>query len=179
MTDLERTAFMRLMLTAAMGDIRGQITAFRDLGALPVDTDIDDVIRELGLDQQPIDPTKLSQEELVGELQRIIKALLGMGARLPKILMLYVKNLVFLDAAIANLAPDLDLISEFANLSTHMAVTHGDRFAAEIGVGAEQFQVDQDAIRASLGIVDDPGTAITYRELQKRREIIRKRLERR
>ncbi|MFN7149377.1 MAG: ABC1 kinase family protein [Microthrixaceae bacterium] len=179
MTDLERTAFMRLMLTAAMGDIRGQITAFRDLGALPADTDIDDVISELGLDQQPIDPTKLSQEELVGELQRIIKALLGMGARLPKILMLYVKNLVFLDAAIANLAPDLDLISEFANLSTHMAVTHGDRFAAEIGVGAEQFQVDQNAIRASLGIVDDPGTAITYRELQKRREIIRKRLERR
>lgn len=179
MTDLERTAFMRLMLTAAMGDIRGQITAFRDLGALPADTDIDDVIRELGLDQQPIDPTTLSQEELVGELQRIIKALLGMGARLPKILMLYVKNLVFLDAAIANLAPDLDLISEFANLSTHMAVTHGDRFAAEIGVGAEQFQVDQDAIRASLGIVDDPGTAVTYRELQKRREIIRKRLDRR
>lgn len=179
MTDLERTAFMRLMLTAAMGDIRGQITAFRDLGALPADTDIDDVISELGLDQQPIDPTKLSQEELVGELQRIIKALLGMGARLPKILMLYVKNLVFLDAAIANLAPDLDLITEFANLSTHMAVTHGDRFAAEIGVGAEQFQVDQGAIRASLGIVDDPGTAITYRELQKRREIIRKRLERR
>jgi ubiquinone biosynthesis protein len=179
MTDLERTAFMRLMLTAAMGDIRGQITAFRDLGALPADTDIDDVIRELGLDQQPIDPTKLSQEELVGELQRIIKALLGMGARLPKILMLYVKNLVFLDAAIANLAPDLDLISEFANLSTHMAVTHGDRFAAEIGVGAEQFRVDQDAIRASLGIVDDPGTAVTYRELQRRREIIRKRLDRR
>ena len=64
MTDLERTAFMRLMLSGAMGDIRGQIAAFRDLGALPPDTDIDDVIAELGLDQQPIDPTKLSQEEL-------------------------------------------------------------------------------------------------------------------
>jgi ubiquinone biosynthesis protein len=179
MTDLERTAFMRLMLTAAMGDIRGQITAFRDLGALPPDTDIDDVISELGLDQQPFDPTKLSQDELVGELQRIIKALLGMGARLPKILMLYVKNLVFLDAAIANLAPDLDLISEFAALSTHMAVTHGDRFAAEIGVSAEQFEVDPDAIRASFGIIDEPETTVTYRELQRRRELIRKRLERR
>ncbi len=179
MTELERTAFMRLMLTSAMGDVRGQLTAFRDLGALPRDSDLDDVIAELGLDQQPFDPTKLSQEELVGELQRIIKALLGMGARLPKILMLYVKNLVFLDAAIANLAPDLDLITEFANLSTHLAMTHGDRFAAEIGMSAETFKVDPDAIRANLGIIDEPEVTVTYRELQKRREMIRKRLERR
>lgn len=179
MTDLERTAFLRLMIAGAMGDIRGQLTAFRDLGALPADTDLDDVISELRLDQQPIDPTTLSQEELVGELQRIIKALLGMGARLPKILMLYVKNLVFLDAAIANLAPDLDLIGEFANLSTRLATTHGERLAAEIGVAAEEFRVDEAAIKAGFGIVDDDGGGVTYRDLQQRREVIRKRLERR
>src|SRR5690606_5229283 len=98
LTDLERTAFLRLMLTAAMGDIPGQITAFRDLGALPADTDIAEVISDLGLDQRPVDPTSLTQEQLVNEIQRITKALMGMGARLPKILMLYVKNLVFLDA---------------------------------------------------------------------------------
>ena len=178
MTDLERTAFMRLMLSGAMGDIPGQITAFRDLGALPADTDIDDVIRELGLDRAPIDPTTLSQEELVGELQRIIKALLAMGARMPKILMLYVKNLVFLDAAIANLAPDLDLIAEFAALSTHMANTHGERFADEIGMSAEHFRVDEAAIRAGFGVVDDE-EPVTYRDLQRRREVIRRRLERR
>jgi ubiquinone biosynthesis protein len=179
MTELERTAFLRLMISGAMGDVRGQITAFRDLGALPPDTDIDDVIRELRLDQQPIDPTTLTQEELVGELQRIIKALLGMGARLPKILMLYVKNLVFLDAAIANLAPDLDLIGEFARLSTYLATTHGDRLAAEIGVSAEEFRVDEAAIKAGFGIVDDGASAVTYRDLQQRREVIRRRLERR
>lgn len=178
MTDLERTAFMRLMITAAMGDIRGQIAAFRDLGALPPDTDIDDVIRELRLDQQPIDPTALSQEELVAELQRIIKALMGMGARLPKILMLYVKNLVFLDAAIANLAPDLDLIAEFANLSMHLTTTHGERLAAEIGVAPTDFAVDHDAIRASFGIVDEEAP-VTYQELKRRREVIRRRLDRR
>ncbi len=179
MTDLQRTAFLRLMITGAMGDIRGQIAAFRDLGALPPDTDLDDVIRELRLDQQLVDPTTLSQEQLVGEIQRVIKALLGMGARLPKILMLYVKNLVFLDAAIANLAPDLDLIGEIATLSTHLATTHGDRLAAEIGVSPTDFTVDTSAIKASIGIVDDDGEAITYRELQKRRDVIRRRLERR
>lgn len=179
MTDLERNAFLRLMLTGAMGDVRGQIAAFRDLGALPADTDIADVIRELGLDQQPIDPTAMTQEQLVGEIQRIIKALLGMGARLPKILMLYVKNLVFLDAAIANLAPDLDLISEIADLSTHLATTHGARFAAEAGMALEGFQVDETAIRNSLGVFDDDVSKMTYRDLQKRREVIRRRIERR
>ncbi len=167
------------MMTGAMGDIRGQIGALRDLGALPADTDVDDVIAELRLDQQPVDPTSLSQEELVGELQRVIKALLGMGARLPKILMLYVKNLVFLDGAIANLAPDLDLVGEIATLSTHLAVTHGDRFAAEIGVSADDFRVDPDAIKAGFGIVDDDMDSVTYRDLQQRRDVIRRRLDRR
>lgn len=177
MTDLERNAFLRLMLTGAMGDVRGQIAAFRDLGALPPDTDIGDVIRELGLDQQPVDPTTMSQEQLVAELQRITKALLGMGARLPKILMLYVKNLVFLDAAIAHLAPDLDLVAEIAGLSTHLATTHGERFAAESGLSLEGFRVDETAIRNSLGVFDDaPG--MTYRDLRARRELIRRRLER-
>ncbi|HPU40591.1 MAG TPA: AarF/ABC1/UbiB kinase family protein, partial [Microthrixaceae bacterium] len=179
MTPLERSAFLRLMLFGAMGDIPGQIAAFRDLGALPADTDIDEVIRELGLDKAPVDPTTLSQDQLVSEIQRIIKALMGMGARLPKILMLYVKNLVFLDGAIAVLAPDLDLVAEVAALSTGLATTHGERFAAELGVSAEGFAVDETAIRASFGIVDDSTDPVTYSELRKRRETIRRRLDRR
>jgi ubiquinone biosynthesis protein len=177
MTPLERNAFMRLMLTGAVGDIPGQIAAFRDLGALPADTDIADVMRELGLDRGPVDPTSLSQEELLAEIQRIIKALLAMGARLPKILMLYVKNLVFLDGAIALLAPDLDMVSEMARLSTYMATTHGERLASEMGMDLSAFEADPAAIRAGFGIVDDdPEAPVTYRDLQKRRELIRKRL---
>ena len=61
----------------------------------------------------------------MSEIQRITKALLAYGARLPKILMLYVKNLVFLDGAIATLAPDLDLLAEFVDLSTHLTTVHG------------------------------------------------------
>jgi ubiquinone biosynthesis protein len=176
MTPLQRSAFLRLMLFGAMGNIPGQIEAFRDLGALPPDTDIGDVIRDLGLDQAPVDPTKMDQDQLLGEIQRIIKALLGMGARLPKILMLYVKNLVFLDGAIALLAPDLDILSEVATLSTHLATTHGERFAAELGVSTDAFRVDESAIKASFGIIDEDVDRVTYRELQERRDLIRRRL---
>jgi ubiquinone biosynthesis protein len=179
MTPLERNAFLRLMVTGATGDIRGQLAAFRDLGALPPDTDLDDVIAELRLDQQPVDPTTLSQEQLVGELQRVIKALLGMGARLPKILMLYVKNLVFLDGAISTLAPDLDLIGEIARLSGYLAMTHGERLAAEVGASASDFQIDATSLRRNMGIDVPDDTELTYRDLRARREVIRQRLDKR
>ncbi|MHB1139116.1 MAG: ABC1 kinase family protein, partial [Microthrixaceae bacterium] len=179
MTPLERNAFLRLMITGATGDVVGQLAAFRDLGALPADTDLEEVVRELRLDQQPVDPTTLSQDELVGELQRVIKALLGMGARLPKILMLYVKNLVFLDGAISTLAPDLDLIGEIARLSSYLAVTHGERLAAEVGAAANDFEIDASSLRRNMGIEVPEGTELTYRDLRARREVIRQRLEKR
>jgi hypothetical protein len=43
---------------------------------------------------RPVDPTKLTGDQIVKEVQRVVKGLLGYGARMPKELMLYVKNLV-------------------------------------------------------------------------------------
>ncbi len=179
MTPLQRSAFLRLMLTGASGDVHGQLAAFRDLGALPPDTDLDAVFFDLGLDQAPVDPTTMDPEQLVGEIQRVIKALLGYGARLPKILMLYVKNLVFLDGAIARLAPNLDILSEFANLSIHMTTAYGDHIAADMGVDPTSITVDREAIKATLGVVDPDVAALTYADLQARRDEIRRRLSRR
>jgi ubiquinone biosynthesis protein len=177
LTPLERRALLRLMLSGAVGDVRTQIEALRDLGTLPPDTDIDDVMSELGLDRAPVDPSTLSQEELLTEIQRIVKALLAMGARLPKVLMLYVKNMVFLDGAIAMLAPDLDIVAEMARLSTHMAATHGERLSSDAGMDLADFEADRGAIRTGFGIVDgDASAPVTYRELRARRDLIRKRL---
>ena len=120
MDEVKRQAFLRLLITATMNDVKGQLAALRDLGALPSDTDLEPpVIADLGLDKPPIDPTTLTADEMVGEIQRVVKALLGYGARLPKELMLFVKNMVFLDGAIATLAPDLDLFAEIAAISAY------------------------------------------------------------
>jgi ubiquinone biosynthesis protein len=176
MTPLERGAFLRLMLCGASGDIPGQIAAFRDLGALPADVDIAEVISELGLDREAIDPTHLNQEQLVGEIQRVTKALLGMGARLPKILMLYVKNLVFLDSAIAAFAPDLDLIAEFSALFMHMSTVHGDRLAGDLGQ-QRPVAFNPEAVKNAFGVVDDDVDSLTYADLLERRRLISSRLQ--
>lgn len=170
-----RLAFLRLMLGATTNDVLGQLAALRDLGALPADTDLHRVMTDLHLDQPVVDPTTLSGEQLVGEIQRVVKALLGYGARLPKELMLYVKNMVFLDGAIARLAPDLDIIGEIAKISLLFAERHGERFGAELGIDHSAVQLDMDGVKASLG-VDSSVNEMTYRQLQERRALIQRRM---
>jgi ubiquinone biosynthesis protein len=178
MDDVKRRAFLRLMLGATTNDVRVQLGALRDLGALPMDTDLEAVILDLGLEGPAIDPTQLSPEEMIQEIQRIVKLLLGYGARMPKELMLYVKNLVFLDGAIARLAPDLDLFAEIANITVHFVQTHGDQLFADIGVDPSAIELDLSGVKNGFGV--DPNTErLTYRELQERRELIRSRFEKR
>ena len=44
MDEPKRRAFLRLLIGATMNDVKGQLAALRDLGALPPDTDLDAVI---------------------------------------------------------------------------------------------------------------------------------------
>jgi ubiquinone biosynthesis protein len=175
LTGARRMAFLRLMLNATTNNVTGQVEALRDLGALPMDTDIEAVIKDLNLGAPVIDPTTLSGEELVQEVQRVVKAMLGYGARLPKELMLYVKNMVFLDGAIARLAPDLDLLAEIANISMLFAERHGERLGRELGIDHTAVEINLDSVKAGFG-VDASTNSMTYRDLQKRRELIQKRM---
>jgi ubiquinone biosynthesis protein len=159
-----------------MNDVTGQLTAMRDLGALPHDVDMDGVVRDLGLDKPAIDPTQLEADELVAEFQRATKALISYGARIPKELLLFVKNLVFLDGAIATLAPDLDLFGEIQRLAVYFATTHGERIASEVGMDPTTYKLDMAGVKGSFG-VDPTIETLTYRDVQERRALIRKRLE--
>jgi ubiquinone biosynthesis protein len=114
----------------------------------------------------------------VGEIQQVTKALLGIGARFPKELMLFVKNLVFLDGAIARLAPDLDIFGEIANISIYFATHHGDRIAADVGIDPRGIDLDISGVKASFGL-DETTEGLTHRQLQQRRATIRRNLARR
>lgn len=174
----ERLAFLQLVMSATANNLEGQITALRDLGALPPDTDIAEVIAELGLDQPAVDLTEMSPEALTGEMNRVIKALLGLGARMPKILMLFVKNMVFLDGAIATLAPDLDMFAELAEITEEFTARHSEQLSRDLGTIMDGWQMDLDGIKAGYGVDPTVTSSLTYRELQDRRALIRKRLER-
>jgi ubiquinone biosynthesis protein len=175
----KRLALLSLLVSASNNDVAGQLSALRDLGALPHDVDIPAVIEDLGLERPPVDPTTMTGDELLGEIQHTMNALLGYGARMPKELMLFVKNMVFLDGAITTLAPDLDIFAEMASISMHFAEKHGERIMAELGLAHDpDWQPDLTGLKASFG-VDAEVEHLTHRELLERREKIRANLERR
>ena len=175
MDEGQRRAFLRMMMTGAANDVRGQLAAFRDLGALDADADLDELVSLLKLDQPVRDPTKMSGEEIAAEISEILKGLLKKGARLPKPLMLYAKDLLFFDGAVAELAPDLNMFAEVTRIYTYFAMRHGATIAAQIGIDPAQNTLDLSGMRAGLGLEGDTDS-ITHRELQERRQIIQKKL---
>ena len=174
--DEGRLAFLRLIVGATANDVPSQVAALQDLGALPAGADVQAVIRDLGLDRPPLDPTKMSAEELTATIRELTRSLLAYGARMPKELMLFVKDMLFFSNAIQTLAPDVDLIGLVGEIATYMALQHGERIARDVGHAISVEAIDLSGFKASLGV--DPSTeSITVRELNARRAIIEKRME--
>ncbi len=176
MNTKQRLAFLRMMMTGAVNDIRGQLEAFRDLGALPEDADLDRVMRTLKVHEPVRDPTRMSSEDLIHEIREVLGGLLAQGARLPKHLMLYVKDMLFFDGAIASLAPHLDVFAEVGKIYTYIATNHSERIMADIGFDPGKNALDLTGMKKSMGLENDV-ESLTHDELRERREAIRSRLE--
>ena len=55
------------------------------------------------------------------------------------------------------------------------AQRHGEQLGRELGIDPNQVEINLDSVKAGLGVGSDVNT-MTYRDLQKRREIIQKRM---
>ena len=172
-----RRGLLRLVMSTATNDVRSQVAAMCELGALPVDVDVDRVIADLRLDQPVVDPTTMDAEQLTREIREMTKSLLAYGARMPKALMLFVKDMLFIDNSMATMAPDVDVLEQTVAILTHLQSRHGDRIAQDLGVApAALGSVELAGIRSSLGLSEDV-QRLTHRELQARRRLVRKRLQ--
>ena len=174
-----RRGLLRLVMSAATNDVRAQVEAMRELGALPGDVDVDEVIADLRLDQPVVDPTTMDAEQLTREIREITKALLGYGARMPKALMLFVKDMLFIDGSMATMAPDVDVLAQIVAILTHLQSRHGARIARDLGMAPSDLGgVGLGGIRSAFGLSDEV-EHLTHREIQARRRLIQKRLHHR
>jgi ubiquinone biosynthesis protein len=88
-----------------------------------------------------------------------------------------VKNMVFLDGAIASLAPDIDLFAEIESIALMFAGKHGERILAQLGLESDAaWAPDISGFRAGFGL-DDSTPSLTHRELQARRAQVREKFE--
>ncbi len=175
--DSKRSAFIRLMVSALANDPVGQVDALKGLGALPIGTDSKKVASDLRLDQPPLDPTKMDADQLATELKDITKSLLSHGAKLPKELTLFIKDMIFLDQAVSILAPDVDLIQEISDLFTYFYERYGEQIAGDLGISPKDIpSIDAEGIKSSL-MIADPVDRLTYNDLKARREKLWSKIE--
>ena len=120
----DRRAFASMMAAAAQGDVVGQLGAIRDMGAIPPGVDLAGVAA-----QMPAVPFFELRMPDAAELSEMLKGMLStmvrLQFRLPKLLVLLTKNLIFLDDAVARFAPGMNMLAEagtaFVELSGRLA----------------------------------------------------------
>jgi ubiquinone biosynthesis protein len=101
-------------------------------------------------------------------MRRVTKAMIAHGLRIPKVVVLYLKDVMFVDAAIANLAPDLNLLAEFTFISAYFAATYGDQIASQLGIDPQAATFDPSALLSAVGM-DPNQSTLTPRQIRAQR----------
>ena len=83
---------------------------------------------------------------------------------------------MFLDAAIANLAPDLNLLAEFAFISAYFASTYGETISKQLGIDPAMMTFDPTALLTAVGM-DPDAEALTPRQIRAQREEVSAKLQ--
>jgi ubiquinone biosynthesis protein len=111
----QRMALIRFMMAAASENVEAQLQAMVDLGAIPRDIDLDQLLDQFAghIEEMSQRTSAPSRQDLADGLGQVLRILSANGIRLPKSLVLFFKNLLYLNGFAAALAPDADLMEEF------------------------------------------------------------------
>lgn len=114
----QRAATVEFLFGFANNDTDQQIRAMQRFGAVPEDVDVAGLAAEVNDALNAIDPNLLGREERIDvdqlgqALGAVIRVLASNGFQLPSELVLFFKNLLYLNGFAASLAPDTDLLSQ-------------------------------------------------------------------
>jgi len=126
----QRAALVQFMLGVGTWDARAQLEGLREFGAIPAGTDIAELAAALeALDEQQ-HPDVITHEQIVEGMGQVMRILVAHGFRLPKDLVLFFKNLLYLNGLAATLAPDLNLLGEVDPIFQYFAA----KYEQELGM---------------------------------------------
>jgi ubiquinone biosynthesis protein len=121
----QRAATVQFLFGFGRNDNLLQLRGLQAFGAIPPGADLPALAAQLEAELNAIDPTLLSREgeftvdKLGQALGAIIKVLAGNGFTLPKELVLFFKNLLYLNGFAATLAPDTNLFDQIEPAFTY------------------------------------------------------------
>jgi ubiquinone biosynthesis protein len=117
---------VRLLIASMQGDTRGQVLAAAEMGALPVGADLEAVIAEIEqYSDLVVELTDASFSELdltliTRQIKAVVDSLVKVGFVVPKELVLFSRNLLYLNGFFAALAPEAHILAELEGLLAHM-----------------------------------------------------------
>jgi ubiquinone biosynthesis protein len=128
----QRAGLVRFLLGFAASDARAQVEAMRTFGAIDDDADVEALVARLQADLTRLDDRSDGQitfDRLGETLGRLLRTLAAGGFRMPKELVLFFKNLLYLSGFAASVAPDADVLAVVTGIL-------GDLFSREGGARA-------------------------------------------
>ncbi|UJA21215.1 AarF/ABC1/UbiB kinase family protein [Thermoleophilia bacterium SCSIO 60948] len=108
----QRGEVARYLMAFAASDAAGQIDALAELGAIPPTADRDALLAELTAEVERLERREdgaVTFERLGDSVGRLLRVLARNGFRMPKDLVLFFKNLLYLSSFAAAIAPGADL----------------------------------------------------------------------
>lgn len=171
----KRVAFLRYVVGLLTGDLQSQVAGMIDLGAFGPGSDPERVIADLRLDRPGFDPLELTEDEFTAEFRALITGLLANGARIPKELMLFIKNFAYLCSVTGELEPDMEVLAQFERIASSFFARNGIRMATEIGFSPAPGDVDEKIIRQAMGI-SPKHERVTWRLIRGRRTDLKARV---
>src|SRR5437588_640884 len=120
----QRAALVQFMMGVGMWDVRAQLEGLREFGAIPADTDVAGLAAALEALDAEQHPDVVTHEQIVEGMGQVMRILVAHGFRLPKELVLFFKNLLYLNGLAATLAPDLNLLGEVDPIFQYFAAKY-------------------------------------------------------
>jgi ubiquinone biosynthesis protein len=125
----QRMALGQLMVAFAHGDVRRELEAMVEFGAIPRDYDLTELEEEIRRDANPHDlDSSADRNELAEALTQLLQVVSRHGIRLPRELVLFCKNLLYINGFAASVAPDVRLMDEVAPVFAYFQQKYGEAF---------------------------------------------------
>lgn len=137
LTAEQRASLVRFMIAFGQNDVRGQLAAMREFGAIPPDADFERLVAALEVEAERAMSIEIRAgemsvglNEMVDALGRIIRQLAKAGFVAPKELVLFFKNMLYLNGFAAALAPDINLLDEIEPVFAYFMSKYGEAMTA-------------------------------------------------
>jgi ubiquinone biosynthesis protein len=129
----QRAGLVAFLAAFAAGDAAGQIHAMARFGAIPAGADLHALIAELQQEADRLDQRldgAVTFDRLGETLGRVLRVLSAGGFQLPKELVLFFKNLLYLSGFTAGFAPDADIFRHVERVLGELWEKHPEVIAA-------------------------------------------------